>query len=43
VSEFDFRHDNRIALALTKPRATRALKGAKRKRLTYETTRVAEA
>jgi len=44
VSEFEFRHDNRTASGADETaRATRALKGAKDKRLTYETTRVAQA
>ena len=39
LSEFDFRYNNRIALGCDdNTRADRALKGAKRKRLTYETT-----
>jgi transposase-like protein len=39
LSEFDFRYNNRIALGVDDvARAARALKGAKGKRLTYETT-----
>jgi transposase-like protein len=39
LSEFDFRYNNRIALGVDDvARAERALKGAKGKRLTYETT-----
>jgi transposase-like protein len=39
LSEFDFRYNNRIALGVDDvSRAARALKGAKGKRLTYETT-----
>jgi transposase-like protein len=39
LSEFDFRYNNRIALGCDDvTRAARALKGAKGKRLTYETT-----
>jgi transposase-like protein len=39
LSEFDFRYNNRIALGIDDTaRAERALKGAKGKRLTYETT-----
>jgi transposase-like protein len=39
LSEFDFRYNNRIALGVDDTaRAARALKGAKGKRLTYETT-----
>jgi transposase-like protein len=40
TAEFDFRHNNRIALGVDDlERADRALIGAKGKRLTYETTR----
>jgi len=40
LAEFDFRYNNRIALGVDDTRrAQRALKGAKGKRLTYETTR----
>jgi hypothetical protein len=40
LSEFDFRYSNRVALGVDDAaRADRALKGAKGKRLTYETTR----
>jgi transposase-like protein len=40
LSEFDFRYSNRIALGIDDvARADRALKGAKGKRLTYQTTR----
>ena len=39
ISEFDFRYNTRIALGIDDvARAERALKGAKGKRLTYETT-----
>ncbi len=41
AAEFDFRHNNRIALGVDDlARADRALVGAKGKRLTYETTRL---
>jgi transposase-like protein len=44
TAEFDFRHNNRIALGVDDlERADRALIGAKGKRLTYETTRGARA
>jgi transposase-like protein len=44
LSEFDFRYNNRIALGCDdETRADRALKGAKGKRLTYQTTNRAEA
>lgn len=40
TAEFDFRHNNRIALGIDDlERADRALVGAKGKRLTYQTTR----
>lgn len=40
AAEFDFRHNNRIALGVDDlERADRALKGVKGKRLTYRTTR----
>ena len=40
LSEFDFRYNNRIALGVDDTRrASRALQGAKGKRLTYQTTR----
>ncbi len=42
--EFDFRYSNRVALGVHDvERADRALKGAKGKRLTYETTRIGAA
>jgi transposase-like protein len=42
AAEFDFRHNNRIALGVDDlERADRALKGAVGKRLTYETTALA--
>src|SRR5438874_9408326 len=44
LAEFDFRHNNRAALGVDDlDRATRALVGAKGKRLTYRTTRGREA
>jgi hypothetical protein len=44
LSEFDFRYNNRIALGIDdETRADRALKGAKGKRLTYQTTNRPEA
>jgi transposase-like protein len=44
LSEFDFRYNNRIALGCDdETRADRALKGAKGKRLTYQTTNRPEA
>jgi len=44
LSEFDFRYNNRIALGVDDTeRAANALKGAKGKRLTYETTNRAQA
>jgi transposase-like protein len=44
LSEFDFRYNNRIALGVNDTeRAANALKGAKGKRLTYETTNRAQA
>jgi transposase-like protein len=44
LSEFDFRYNNRIALGCDDvTRAERALKGAKGKRLTYETTNRSQA
>jgi ISXO2-like transposase domain len=44
LSEFDFRYNTRIALGLDdSARAERALKGAKGKRLTYQTTNRAQA
>jgi transposase-like protein len=44
TAEFDFRHNNRIALGIDDlERADRALVGVKGKRLTYETTRSARA
>jgi transposase-like protein len=44
LSEFDFRYNTRIALGMDDTaRAARALKGAKGKRLTYETTGRAQA
>jgi hypothetical protein len=40
AAEFDFRHNNRIALGIDDlARADRALLGVKGKRLTYQTTR----
>jgi transposase-like protein len=40
LSEFDFRYNNRVALGVDDTgRASRALQGAKGKRLTYQTTR----
>ena len=39
LAEFDFRYSNRVKLGFNDTdRATRALEGARRKRLTYETT-----
>jgi len=44
LAEFDFRYNNRVARGIDDTaRASRALKGCKGKRLTYETTRVGEA
>jgi hypothetical protein len=44
LSEFDFRYNNRIRFGVDdEARASRALKGAKGKRLTYQTTREARA
>ena len=44
LSEFDFRYNQRIALGVDDvARADRAVKGAKGKRLTYQTTRSAQA
>jgi transposase-like protein len=44
LAEFDFRHNNRAALGVDDlDRATRALVGAKGKRLTYRTTRGGQA
>jgi transposase-like protein len=44
LSEFDFRYNNRIALGVDDTeRAANAVKGAKGKRLTYETTNRAQA
>src|SRR5205814_9709058 len=44
LAEFDFRYSNRIALGVDDlDRATRALVGAKGKRLTYRTTRGGQA
>jgi transposase-like protein len=44
LSEFDFRYNNRIRLGVDDTaRATRTLKGAKGKRLTYQTTAGAQA
>jgi transposase-like protein len=44
LSEFDFRYSNRIARGINDvDRAERALKGAKGKRLTYQTTNGAQA
>jgi transposase-like protein len=44
LSEFDFRYNTRIALGIDDTaRAERALKGAKGKRLTYQTTNRAQA
>jgi transposase-like protein len=44
LSEFDFRYNNRVALGVNDTsRAERALKGAKGKRLTYQTTNRAQA
>jgi len=44
LCEFDFRYNNRIALGINDTeRAANALKGAKGKRLTYETTNRAQA
>jgi transposase-like protein len=44
LSEFDFRYNNRIALGVDdNTRADRALRGAKGKRLTYQTTNRPEA
>jgi transposase-like protein len=44
LSEFDFRYSNRVALRVDDvARAERALKGAKGKRLTYQTTNRAQA
>jgi transposase-like protein len=44
LSEFDFRYNNRIALGVDdNARADRALRGAKGKRLTYQTTNRPEA
>jgi hypothetical protein len=40
TAEFDFRHNNRIALGIDDlERTDRAIKGAQGKRLTYRTTR----